>query len=177
VTGLAPKTAHESGDGVTIRHCPFCGSGQVIGRSDGNAECSFCNNSFLVRVQPMYSAFPQSVGGMPVQIPGMPPPSQPGMGGPVPPGAEGDEEGDEEDGNPFGGDGGEEDPSEKAGGSAAGGPPSFGGGEGGKGSSDSGGGKDDSSGPPQKQSFRTAQGQRLNTDDYMAYLAWKVVEG
>ncbi len=84
------RHAHESGDGIQICHCPFCGSGQVIGRSDGNTECQFCNQAFLVRVQPLYSAFPQQVGGVPVQIPGMPPAGSPPMSGGMPPGQEGD---------------------------------------------------------------------------------------
>lgn len=172
MSGLAPRLAHESGDGVTIRHCPFCGSGQVIGRSDGNTECSFCNSAFLVRVQPMYSAFPQSIGGMPVQIPGMPPPSDP-MGGGMPPGEPGapGEEG-EDGGNPFADGGGEGDPAEATGGSAGSGPPSFGGGEGGKGGSDS---KDSSdSGPPQKkESFRSARGD-MGREAYLAYLVGRL---
>jgi hypothetical protein len=36
------KQAHDSGDGETIYHCPFCGSGQVIARSDKTIECEFC---------------------------------------------------------------------------------------------------------------------------------------
>lgn len=64
--------AHDSGDGQTIYHCPFCGSGQVIARSDRTIECEFCHTSFTVQVQPEYSAFPQTMDGQPVQVPGMP---------------------------------------------------------------------------------------------------------
>lgn len=64
--------AHDSGDGQTIYHCPFCGSGQVIARSDGTIECEFCHTMFTVQVQPEYNAFPQTVNGQPVQVPGMP---------------------------------------------------------------------------------------------------------
>lgn len=64
--------AHDSGDGETIYHCPFCGSGQVIARSDRTIECEFCHTSFTVQVQPEYSAFPQTMDGQPVQVPGMP---------------------------------------------------------------------------------------------------------
>lgn len=168
VAGLAPKEAHESGDGVTIRHCPFCGSGQVIGRSDGNTECSFCNSAFLVRVQPMYSAFPQSIGGMPVQIPGMPPPSNP-MGGGMQPGVPGEDG--EDGGNPFADGGSEEDPAETTGGSAGSGPPSFGGSEGGKGS---GGSEENDSGPPsKKESFRSTRGA-MGREAYLAYLVGRL---
>ncbi|MGW9067934.1 hypothetical protein ACWGQT_00580 [Streptomyces yangpuensis] len=155
---LRPVQAHQSGDGVTISHCPFCGSGQVIGRSDGNAECSFCNQAFMVRVQPMYSAFPQSVGGMPVEIPGMPPMGAPGAG--VPPGgdpmaeggapADGEEDGEGGGAPPFGSDGGE---------------------EGEDGSKDDGGGGD---GPPfgkKESAYRTYAGQSLGRPAYVDYLA------
>lgn len=72
--------AHDSGDGQTIYHCPFCGSGQVIARSDGTIECEFCHTMFTVQVQPEYNAFPQTIDGSPVQVPGMP--GQIGQGGP-----------------------------------------------------------------------------------------------
>lgn len=66
--------AHDSGDGQTIYHCPFCGSGQVLARSDRTIECEFCHTSFTVQVQPEYSAFPQTdpQTGLPIQVPGMP---------------------------------------------------------------------------------------------------------
>jgi hypothetical protein len=155
---LPQVLAHQSGDGVTIAHCPFCGSGQVIGRSDGNTECSFCNQSFLVSVQPMYSAFPQSIDGMPVDIPGMPPASgmppgaDPAAEGGAPPGA-GDAEG---GAPPFGQEGGESDDSD-------GGP-----------SDDSGDNEGSGGGPPfeKKESvYRTAGGARLTRRSYIDYLA------
>jgi hypothetical protein len=81
--------AHDSGDGQTIYHCPFCGSGQVIARSDKTIECEFCHTSFTVQVQPEYSAFPQTMNGMPVQVPGMPGQiDQPVGGGPMDPAAQ-----------------------------------------------------------------------------------------
>lgn len=66
------KVAHDSGDGQTIYHCPFCGSGQVIANSDGTVECEFCHTSFTVQVQPEFPAFPQTINGSPVDVPGMP---------------------------------------------------------------------------------------------------------
>lgn len=125
------KVAHDSGDGQTVFHCPFCGSGQVLARSDRTIECEFCHTAFTVQVQPEFSAFPQTVGGEPMEVPGMPgqiddgggmagggPPVDPGAVGPdgeLQPGdpmaadaeaTEDNEEGeDEEDpkagGNPF----------------------------------------------------------------------------
>lgn len=159
---LRPVVAHQSGDGVTIAHCPFCGSGQVIGRSDGNTECSFCNQSFLVRVQPMFSAFPQSIDGMPVQIPGMPPPTMPGLppgGDPndpnaMPPGAGGDEA--SGGAPPFGGD------SDSSDSDSEDGPPD----------SDSGDNDDSSGGPPwAKNSVYRGGGRALERTAYVDYLA------
>jgi hypothetical protein len=63
------KVAHDPGDMQVTSHCPFCGSGQVIGRSDGNIECEFCGMTYLVRVQPMFTGMPQQPAG-------------PGFGGP-----------------------------------------------------------------------------------------------
>ena len=42
IGGHMIRIAHQSGDSETIFHCPFCGSGQVIARSDGTTNCSFC---------------------------------------------------------------------------------------------------------------------------------------
>ncbi|MFD8648649.1 hypothetical protein [Streptomyces mirabilis] len=158
---LPQVLAHQSGDGITIAHCPFCGSGQVLGRSDGNTECQFCNQSFMVRVQPMFSAFPQTIDGMPVDIPGMPPAAPPGMppgGDPMaaggPPGADGEDGG---GAPPFGGD------SDSSDSGSDDGPP------------DSGGSDDDSGGGPpfgKKESHLfNAAGQPLVRTAYVAYLA------
>lgn len=72
VSGKIVKTAHDSGDGETIYHCPFCGSGQVVARSDGTTECEFCSNCFIVQIQPQQHSMPQTINGVPYQIPGMP---------------------------------------------------------------------------------------------------------
>lgn len=112
------RLAHDSGDSVTVFHCPFCGSGQVIARSDGSIACDFCKSSFTVQVQPEFSAFPQTINGVPVQVPGMGPDTTPiddgqqpldeGAEGGFPPGEEdpeeegGDPEEDEGTAPPFG---------------------------------------------------------------------------
>jgi len=44
-----------------LRHCPFCGAGQLTGRSDGTAECGFCDAAFTVQIQPNLPATPQTV--------------------------------------------------------------------------------------------------------------------
>jgi hypothetical protein len=35
-------------------------------------ECEFCHTAFTVQVQPEMSAFPQTINGVPVDVPGMP---------------------------------------------------------------------------------------------------------
>jgi len=108
-TAAVKKEAHDAGNQVDIYHCPFCGSGQVVARSDRTVECTFCNAVFTVQVQPQYAAFPQTIDGMPVQEPGMPgmdgepdvapdeqlPEEQGGMdqGGGFPPGGDADQDG------------------------------------------------------------------------------------
>lgn len=66
------KVAHDSGDGERIFHCPFCGGGQVLGRSDGTTICDFCHTAFTVQVQPERPSMPQTINGQPVDVPGMP---------------------------------------------------------------------------------------------------------
>jgi hypothetical protein len=67
------KLAHDSGNPEVVFHCPFCGSGQVIARSDGTIECGFDKACFTVQVQPRYPAFPQTINGVPMEVPGMGP--------------------------------------------------------------------------------------------------------
>lgn len=74
------KVAHDSGDGETIYHCPFCGGGQVVAGSDGSVECGFCKTHFTVQVQPEFASMPQTINGVPQHIPGMPGE----VGGPAP---------------------------------------------------------------------------------------------
>lgn len=66
------KHAHDSGDGETLYHCPFCGAGQLVGNADGTAQCQFCNTTFTVQVQPNQPEMPQTVDGEPYPIPDMP---------------------------------------------------------------------------------------------------------
>lgn len=66
------KVAHDGGDGQVIYHCPFCGSGGVVARSDGSTECTVCQQYFTIQVQPRNRNSPQTVNGEPVHIPGMP---------------------------------------------------------------------------------------------------------
>jgi hypothetical protein len=153
---LPARVAHDSGDGEEILHCPFCGAGQVIGRSDHSAECEFCGQCFTVQVQPRYPGFPQSVNGQPVPIPGMP--GEPGGGPPgIPPGGD---EGAVPGGlpgapPPAGGD-------PDAEGEPGDGPPEDPG-------ADDGG--DDGGNPFAKNSYRTAAGDLLPEEAYLRHLA------
>ena len=89
--------AHDSGDGQTVYHCPFCGGGNVIGRSDGTIACGFCNTHFTVQVQPEFAGMPQTIDGQPYDIPGMPGGVDPNTG--MPPQMDGMADGEEgEDG-------------------------------------------------------------------------------
>lgn len=150
------KMAHDSGSPEVVFHCPFCGSGQVIARNDGTIECEFCQACFTVQVQPQYPAFPQTINGMPVNVPGMGPqwpgeddggadqgqsPAQ--MGGQMPPGVD------------------EEDADENA-------PEQPGGDE------DNSTDESDDDNPFAKKSllYRTAQGSFLDEDAYLKHIAF-----
>lgn len=80
--------AHDSGDGQTVYHCPFCGGGNVTGRSDGTIECGFCETHFTVQVQPSFAGMPQTINGSPYDMPGMPGGVDPLTGQPAPQGVE-----------------------------------------------------------------------------------------
>lgn len=65
-------TAHDSGDNAIINHCPFCGSGAVVGKGTGTVGCEFCHTNFTVQVQPAHPFMPQTVDGQPVPPAGLP---------------------------------------------------------------------------------------------------------
>lgn len=123
-----------------------CGSGQVVARNDGTVECEFCSACFTVQVQPQYPAFPQTINGVPVDVPGMGPqwpgqdPAQPDAGQPVPSDTDQDADGvpDDQEGPPEDG-------------------------------ADDGG--DDGGNPFAKKSFRTASGAVLTGDQYLRHVA------
>jgi hypothetical protein len=145
--------AHDSGDAEVVFHCPFCGSGQVLARNDGTIECQFCSACFTVQVQPQYPAFPQTINGMPVQVPGMGPqwpgqdPGDPAAGQPVDPNADQDGDGVPDD---------QEQPPGQA-------PPD----------EDDGGDDSDDGNPFAKKSllYRTVSGAMLDEDRYVRHLA------
>ena len=84
-TASLTKHAHDPGDPQVASHCPFCGSGAIVGRSDGTIACDMCGMNFLIRVQPAYPGMPQAPGeGMaPTDVAG-----DMGMGLQAPPGDE-----------------------------------------------------------------------------------------
>lgn len=81
----ARKVAHESPDDTMASHCCFCGSGQLVGLSDGSIECGYCQRSFTVRIQPSFPSMPQTTTGLPPD-PGAAMMGQPPAGA-LPPGA------------------------------------------------------------------------------------------
>lgn len=143
---------------INVMNCPFCGSGQVVGRSDGTIMCDFCGQAYIVRVQPAFPGMPQMPAG-----PGAPSDVGPD-GGMIPPGAVGPdgmpmdpgmEEDDEDAGSPDGDDGAP----------PSGGPPPGGGKPG-----DSGSGKKPPKGK-KESAYRGFDGQALNEDQYVRHLA------
>lgn len=146
--------AHDATEDQELRHCPFCGSGKIIGRQDGSVECEFCHGYFTVQTQPQFPNFPQTINGAPQSIPGMPGQVEtPGGDGGFPPGGDdeaamGEEQG---EGPPWAQaptDGPSEETDEGAESASGEEPPPF-----------------------AKKSFRTATGARLTEEDYVRHLA------
>lgn len=163
------KTAHDPGDPLITSHCPFCGSGQVVGRSDGTIMCDFCGQAYIVRVQPAFPGMPQMPAGpgAPSDVGpdgGMIPPDAVGPDGmPADPGMEEDDEG----APPFGGDEDTGPPDDDNGAPSSGGPSS------GRGKSDDSGSKKkpSKSGSGKTLAYRGFDGQLLNEDQYVRHLA------
>lgn len=156
------KEGHDSGDGMTVFHCPFCGSGQVLARSDRTIECQFCHTAFTVQVQPVYPNFPQAIDGQPMDVPGMP--GQVGgdpMGGGMPPGADPMADGEEDGSAPFGADDVGDDgvpPTDEADADA-------------DDESDSGDSSGHGDNPFAKKTYRTARGAVLTETEYLHHIA------
>lgn len=142
------KLAHESDDDTTPLHCPFCGSGQIVGNSDGSIGCEYCKRAFTVRVQPAFSAMPQEMDQMNAGAPDF------GPGGQGDPSANGTDEG--APGDPQGGIGPslQQDPDP----AAAAGPPV----------TDQ---QPDTDGTQAPWMYNTSTGARLNERDYLDHLA------
>lgn len=84
--------AHDGGDMAVIHHCFACGSGAVVGNSDGTATCDFCHTNFTVQVQPAHPFMPQTIDGEPVVPPGMPGGEETELSAPTDPAVEEDGE-------------------------------------------------------------------------------------
>lgn len=69
-TAAVHHRAHDSDDETVILHCPQCGSGQVVGGSDGSVNCEYCHRTWSIRLQPAYPAMPQTdpVTGQPIDV-------------------------------------------------------------------------------------------------------------
>lgn len=151
-------TAHDGGDGIQLMHCPFCGSGALVARSDNSTECDSCMTCFTVQVQPQYPFSPQTMQGQDVVPPGMPGnpnDQQEQMGDFNEVGDEGEDPfGEDAEGDEDSGSGGmpgdeEEEPQEDVAAE---------------------GDKDESPFPP-KQSYLTSNGKQLTEAQYIRYLA------
>jgi hypothetical protein len=173
--GMGTRIAHDPGDPLITSHCPFCGSGQVVGRSDGTIMCDFCGQNYIVRVQPAFPGMPQMPNG-----PGAPsdigpdggvvgpdalgPDGMP-MDGGFPPGD------DEEDGGlpPGGGEEADDGPPGAAGGSDGDQPPPAGDSK--KDDSGSGGKKKPPSKKKSSRSYAGLGGEQLTEDQLVRHLA------
>ena len=69
------KTAHGFASQDIVSHCAFCGSGDIVGGSDGTIHCNFCDATFAVSVEPQYVAAPMTVNGVPYNLQGQPDPN------------------------------------------------------------------------------------------------------
>lgn len=196
--GFKRIVAHVSGNSIDVLHCPFCGSGALIARSDGTIECNYCTAVFTVQVQPQFPAFPMTSQGQPYAWPGQPDPAtvvSPG-GSPMAPGdpmatgpggapgdlaaqpfsgsgpTDGTDDGGS-DGPPWadGGDGdddADDDPTAQIGGKSA---PPFGKGKKSDKSDKKDDGKKGDNPFAKKKSYLTATGAVLDEDEYIRHLA------
>ena len=55
-----PRThvAHLGNDPEAVYHCPFCGSGALVGGPDGSVTCGVCERTYMVFIQPQFSGMP-----------------------------------------------------------------------------------------------------------------------
>lgn len=68
---------------ILTGNCPFCGSGDIVAGADQTISCSFCNRSFLVMEQPQYNSMPGQPGATTdATMPGGQTPPAPSEGAP-----------------------------------------------------------------------------------------------
>lgn len=68
--GIDPAAAPAAPTEEAVHHCPFCGSKNVTGGSDGTVECGFCSKVVKVYIEPTHPSMPLTVDGQPYQAPG-----------------------------------------------------------------------------------------------------------
>jgi hypothetical protein len=66
------KVGHGFAQTDTVKHCPFCGSGDVWGGSDGTITCEFDGATFQVSVEPQFPSAPGNIDGVPLNVDGAP---------------------------------------------------------------------------------------------------------
>lgn len=71
------RTAHILNNPKEPSSCPFCGSGDIFGRSDGVIECGFCHRGCVVMEQPLFNSMPGNPGGGAKPAAAIPDPSVP----------------------------------------------------------------------------------------------------
>src|SRR5690606_5313921 len=70
---VTAKTGHFSADPTVVSHCPFCGTGGIVGRSDGTIECTICTKAFVVMEQPLHTFMPSKDPGAAIKSDGQDP--------------------------------------------------------------------------------------------------------
>lgn len=63
--GEAPPTPGTPEVDKTLRCCPFCGSGDIIGNSDKTVTCGFCSNRFQIILESPHPFMPSALDGVP----------------------------------------------------------------------------------------------------------------
>lgn len=161
--------AHGFAQTDTVKHCPFCGSGDVWGGSDGTITCEFDGATFQVSVEPQYPSAPGNMNGMPLNIDGEPDPMGQADAEDAWAVPDGVSPSSGEDLDMGDGDGDEEGPAQDEG--AGGGPPWA------NGEDDDDEDEEDEDennvppGLPPRRSFRTHMGDTLTEDLYLKHLA------
>lgn len=63
--GEAPPSPGVPDVDKTLRCCPFCGSGDIIGNSDKTVTCGFCSNRFQIILEAPHPFMPSALDGVP----------------------------------------------------------------------------------------------------------------
>ena len=170
---MSQTLAHGFAQTDTVKHCPFCGSGDVWGGSDGTITCEFDGATFQVSVEPQYPSAPGNIAGQPLDIDGQPNPMGQADAGDAMAVPEGMSPSSGEALGMEGEDGQDEGPAQDEG--SGGGPPWASGDE----DEDEDEDEEDEGMPPPlppRRSFRTFAGDTLTEDLYLKHLAIRHAE-